>query len=595
MSRLKIALLGAPEIIVDGALVKSDRRKAVALLAYMAVTGKTHSRDHLAALLWPDYDQSSAYAYLRRTVWELNKVLGKGWIEAGRDTIAMLPSPDLWLDTTAFQEGTQDASDPVAGLEDAISLYRGDFLEGFAVADTATFEEWQFEQAEYFRRLFSGALEELVRALNLGGDFETALLYARRWLALDTLNEPAHCAVIRTLAGMGDRTGAIRQYETCIQILNDELGIEPLPETSELYGSILRGEISAGQRTETAQVPDHPPPPDAGENVMHLPSPPTPFIGRRPEVEQVKKLVLSPDHRLVTLTGPGGTGKTRLSIQAASELGDAFRDGIYFARLSPVQSADRVIPALAKALDFTFFLEEERPRQQLLDYLCDKQLLIVMDNFEHLLEASVLVKDILTKAAGVKVIATSRVRLNIQGEQLFQVGGMRTPDASEINDWDDPEEQARPFSAVQLFLDRARRVQPDFTLTSQNTGPVMEICRLVRGMPLGLELASTWLELLTPQEIAAEIRNSLDFLETDQAGVPDRQRSIRAVFESSWKLLDEQEREVFRRLCVFVGSFSRQAAQKVSGASLRTLLKLADKSWLQHTGGGRFLLHELMQ
>ncbi len=322
---------------------------------------------------------------------------------------------------------------------------------------------------------------------------------------------------------------------------------------------------------------------------------PTPFIGRRLEVEQVKSLIENADLRLLTLTGPGGTGKTRLSIQAASEVGKEFPHGVFFAPLASLQSADALVPAIAKALDFSFYREEERPRQQLLNYLREKRLLLILDNFEHLVEGSDLVAETLATAPDVKLVVTSRVRLNVQGEQLYPVGGMRIPEVAETGTWHDPEEQAKPFSAIQLFVEGARRVQPDFKLSMENASPVTEICQLVQGMPLALELAAAWVELLSPEEIAAEITRSLDFLETDQDGVPDRQRSLRAVFESSWILLNDDEKQAFLSLCVFAGSFSRQAAQQISGASLRTLLRLANKSWLQQTDSGRFELHQLMR
>ncbi len=594
MPRLEIALLGPPEINIDGSPVKTERRKAIALLAYLAVTGRPQPRDRLAALLWPDYEQDSAYAYLRRTLWELNQMLGKGWIEADRDRAALILAGDLWLDILEFQELIHDREGGAEELTGAIALYRGDFLAGFTVADTAPFEDWQFQQAEYLRREFAEALEKLVHAHAQAGEHESALPYARRWLALDQLNESAQRATMRLLAGMGDRTGAIRQYEACTQSLKAELGIDPQPETVELYEAILRGEISGGRHPSEVAPLKEPGLSEIEQSALRLPVMPTSFIGRRTEVEQVKSLIMNNNHRLLTLTGPGGTGKTRLSIQAASEAGDAFPDGVCFAPLAAVQTADALIPAVAKALDFSFY-QEENPRQQLLDYLHERRLLLILDNCEHLLEAAGLVDEIIASAPTVKLIVTSRIRLNVQGEQLYPVGGMSIPDPAEAAEWDNPEEQAKPFSAVQLFMERARRVQPDFTLTKENSPSVMEICRLVQGMPLGVELAAAWVELLPPGEIATEITRSLDFLETDQTGVPYRQRSLRAVFESSWKLLGEGEREAFLRLCVFLGSFSREAAQQVSGASLRTLLGLANKSWLQQTDGGRYQLHELMR
>ncbi len=244
MPRLEIALLGPPEIKVDRKPVKTDRRKAIALLAYLAVTGKPHPRDHLSALLWPDYDQESAYAYLRRTLWELNQILGKGWIEADRERVSLASAGDLWLDITRFTELIHARQDAVNALAEAVGLYRGDFLAGFAVADTAPFEDWQIQQAEYFRREFAVALEKLVEAHAQLGAHDAALPYARRWLALDPLNEAAQRAIMRLFAGMGDRTGAIRQYEICAQSLKTELGIDPQPETTQLYQAILHGEIA---------------------------------------------------------------------------------------------------------------------------------------------------------------------------------------------------------------------------------------------------------------------------------------------------------------------------------------------------------------
>ncbi len=594
MPRLEIALLGPPEIKIDGSPVKTERRKAIALLAYLAVSGTPYPREHLATLLWPDYEQDSAYAYLRRTLWELNQMLGKGWIEADRERAALVPSDDFWLDISSFHKLIHTQQAEIEELSKAVNLYRGDFLTGFTVADTAPFEDWQFQQAEYFRREYAEALEKLVDAHAQAGEYDSALPYARRWLALDQLNEFAQRATMRLLAGMGDRTGAIRQYETCARSLKDELGIDPQPETTALYEAILHGEIIGRHLHSDIALPKESGRDDIEQSMLRLPIMPTSFIGRRTEVEQVKSLIMHNNHRLLTLTGPGGTGKTRLSIQAASEAGDAFPDGVCFAPLAAVQTGEALIPAVAKALDFSFY-QEENPRQQLLDYLHERRLLLILDNFEHLLEAAGLVSEIIAYAPGVKLVVTSRIRLKVQGEQLYPVGGMSIPDPAEALKWDDIEDLVKSYSAVQLFLERARRVQPDFTLTKENLPTVMEICRLVQGLPLGVELAAAWVELLPPDEIAAEIARSLDFLETDLAGIPDRQRSLRAVFESSWTLLSEGEREAFLRLCVFVGNFSREAAQQVSGASLRTLLGLANKSWLQQTDGGRYQLHELMR
>jgi predicted ATPase/DNA-binding SARP family transcriptional activator len=597
--RLEITLLGHPLIKMDGDLMDTDRRKAIALLAYLAVTGGTYTREQLATLFWPDSERESAFAYLRRTLWELNQVLGKGWIESDRETVHFNRESDYWLDTAAFaglvvqhREANPGLARGVPFLETAISLYHGDFLAGFSVQDSAEFDEWQFFQAETFRREFAWALEKLVEEYERVGKYDAALLHARRWLALDALNEAAHSATMRLYAGMDDRAAAVRQYEACVHILKEELGVPPQPEITTLYEQIVSGDY---QRVQPDRV--SPLSPAELPSITRLPIPPTPFIGRHPELEQVKSLILSPSCRLLTLTGPGGTGKTRLSIQAASEINSVFSDGAFFVPLDSLNAGDGMVSAIAKALDFYFYQGEERPRQQLLDYFREKHTLLILDNFEHLIDPENLglVSDMLTTAKGVKILTTSRARLNVQGEQLFSVGGLELPEGKTLNTWDTPEEQAKSYSALELFMERARRVQPHFRLTRENLAAVDKICRLVEGMPLGIELAAAWLELLPPQEIAIEITHSLDFLETTLKDVPERQRSLRAVFESSWKFLDEQEQNVFQKLSVFQGSFSRESAQYVSGASLRTLLGLANKSWVQQINDGRFQLHDLLR
>jgi predicted ATPase len=260
---------------------------------------------------------------------------------------------------------------------------------------------------------------------------------------------------------------------------------------------------------------------------------------------------------------------------------------VFFVNLTPLQSADTIVPTVAQALGFSFY-EGGEPRQQLLDYVRQKSLLLIMDNYEHLLDGVGLVTEILKTALDVSVLATSRAGLNIRGEQLFLVGGMDVPDVETIED-------ASRYSAVQLFLSGARQIQPGFEATDDVLQDVVRICRLVEGMPLGIELAAAWVGMLTPAEIAAEISQNLDFLETDLRDVPERQRSMRAVFDHSWRLLTERERELFQGLSVFRGGFTRDAAQEVSGASPRELKALVNKSLLQRTPAGRYQVHELLR
>jgi predicted ATPase len=281
-------------------------------------------------------------------------------------------------------------------------------------------------------------------------------------------------------------------------------------------------------------------------------------------------------------------GKTRLALEVATQQLQYFANGVFFVALAPLNSAELMIPAIAEAVDFQFSPGGE-PKQQLLDYFREKSLLLVMDNFEHLLAGVGLVSDILGAAPGVKIIVTSREKLNLQAETIFIVEGMAFPERGSAED-------LLQYSAVKLFVQDVRRAQPGFQLSEADFSHVVRICRLVQGMPLGLLLAAAWVEMLSLQEIAEEISQSLDFLETELRDVLERQRSIRVVFEYSWNLLSEEERVVFARLSVFRGGFTRQAAQTVAGASLRHLMTLLNKSLLwRKPDSGRYEIHELLR
>jgi len=366
--------------------------------------------------------------------------------------------------------------------------------------------------------------------------------------------------------------------------------------------AILKGrEVVTPVRVAPAESRFATPIPDAARRRHNLPDQPTPFVGREAELTELARLLASPDVRLLTILGAGGVGKTRVALEAgAAQLGN-FQHGVYFISLAPLQSVEDIVPTTAEALGFSFY-EGGQPRQQLLDYLRQKAMLIIMDNFEHLLvcpepgrrDGVGLVSDVLQIAPEVKVLCTSRARLNVQGECLFHLAGMDFPD------WETPEDAADPagradYSAVKLFLQSARRVKPGFELTAAELKYVARICRLVQGMPLGILLAAAWLTILTPAEIAAEIEASLDFLEADLRDVPDRQRSMRAVFDHSWNLLSTQEQAVMQALSVFRGGFDREAAQQVTGAALRELRALVDKSLLQRDPAGRYGIHELLR
>lgn len=656
---LRLYVLDHPHLERDGAPVEVDRQKALALLAYLAASGRPQRRDVLASLLWPDYDQSRASAYLRRTLWSVNQALGHGALDVSRETIGLAATPALWHDLGAFRallaavrahhRDGAPCAECVERLADAAALYRDDFLAGLTLRDSPDFETWQLQQAEQLRGELAWALDLLAEGRAAGGAFAEAIPAAQRRLALDPLHEPAQRALIRLYARAGQRSAAIRQYQECARLLDAELGAAPEAATVALYEQIrvagaesqLPGSGPEADRAAFAAPPAAggsaaQPPPDLQASafglqpaVSNLPPQLTHFVGRDAELAQIDGLLADPACRLLTLAGPGGIGKTRLGIEAATRRAADYRHGAVFIPLAPLTSEDDVVLAIAGALQLNFFRREEL-LLQLVDYLREKQLLLVLDNFEHLIPHAGLLSEILRQAHHVRLLVTSRQRLNLRGEWVLEVGGLPFPDDGRPTTDGSPDESSvvggrwsmddlERYDAVQLFLQHARRVSVGFTPAGRDPEAIVRICRLVDGMPLGIELAAVWVRLLSCEEIAQEIERCLDFLDATGRDVPPAHRSLRAVFEHSWSLLSAEQRAVFRRLSVFRGGFTREGAAAVCGGQatgdgrarqdagvsgsgpaagtqlLPILGALVDQSLLRRGAGGRYELHEVLR
>lgn len=340
--------------------------------------------------------------------------------------------------------------------------------------------------------------------------------------------------------------------------------------------------------------------PDVQEQpTNNLPVDTTPFVGRKAELAELANLITNPDCRLITLVGPGGSGKTRLAIAAARGANAAFVDGAVFVALAPISSPDLIASTVATTLNLTLE-RQSTPQSQVLRYLRRRKLLLVLDNFEHLLAMPVeqtdensalpLLIDILQQAADVTMLVTSRERLNLQGEWLYDVAGLETPtEETTVLSGD----SAVTASAPALFVQTARRLRSDFAPTLDEQAAIRRICRLVNGMPLAIELAASWVRMFSCTGIANEIEESLGFLSTTLHDIPARHRSMQAVFDHSWKLLRKEEQAVFARCSVFRGGFTREAAQDITGATLPILAALVDKSLLNCSQDGRYSVHEL--
>jgi predicted ATPase/DNA-binding SARP family transcriptional activator len=620
MHDLSITLFGPPQISRGEEPIILQRRKDLAFLVYLVVTAQPFTRDALGTIFWPDSDQSLARANVRKNISRLKNDLGADVLLTTGDQVSLNPKISLWLDVNQFQSlldqpgkhnhllqaGGQPLCETCqSALEEAVQLYRGGFLEGFSLPDSRTFDEWQFFQAEGYRQGLSEALQRLVQQYLQLEQYDSAIEHCRRWLSMDTLHEPAHRQLMLVYALGGQHAAAVRQFEECSRLLKEELGVEPEPETIDLHQAIRSKKFKQPQDLAQTGATVHATkdaaptsPPEAKPN-HNLPVTTTPFIGRMRELERIKRLLEEETCRIVTLTGPGGSGKTRLAIQAGTSLNDAgrFKDGIWFIQLAPLTDPGSIIPALQKELNISAHHSQENPRQQFFNYMRNRHSLLILDNFEHLLgaESVTLISDLVRSTPGIKILVTSRERLNINGEHLIPVEGLETPADDTLLFAPGTETEQNVFGAIQLFEQSAQRVLPSFEFTSDNIRTIAQICRHVQGMPLAIELAAAWIEALPLEEIHKEIKRDLDFLRSELHDVPDRQRSLRAVFDSSWVKLSKPTRSTIKALSVFRSNFSREAAQAITGMSAKTLLELTNKSWIQPQKNGKYQIHELLR
>jgi predicted ATPase/DNA-binding SARP family transcriptional activator/Tfp pilus assembly protein PilF len=571
--------------------------KARALLAYLAVeSDRPHRRDTLAGLLWPDQPQKRARQNLRQALSDLRKVIGDcddaPFLLVSREAIQFNADCDHWLDVAAFAGLVKDCDTHrhrrltaclpcLRRLERMVDLYSGAFLEQFFVSDSAGFEEWAVLKREWLQRKVTEALSYLAAHYERRGDYKRAQQYARRQVLLEPWCEEAHRQLVRLLVLDGQRSAALAQYETCRRALVAELGVEPTAETQDLYEQIR----AEGQESEDAV--ETPALSRASAPLHNLSQPSTSFVGREKELQDLAELIANPDCRLVTLFGPGGIGKTRLALQVAADHLGAFEDGVAFVPLAQTDALAHLAPAIAGALGLPFHSDHD-PQEQLLSYLRQRELLLILDNLEHILECTGFLPAVLRHAPGVVLLATSREKLNLHEEWVYEIEGLAYPRDEAVDVEDD-------YSALDLFQQRARQADRRFSLSKAERVYAVRICQLVGGMPLGIELAASWVPVYSCQEIAEQIASSLDILATRLRNVPERHRSMWATFEHSFQLLAGEERGAFAGLSVFRGGFSREAAAAVTGASLALLTALQDKSLIRRTLPDRYDMHQLLR
>ncbi len=591
MSRLAAHFLGTFSILLDGSPLRGFvSAKARALLVYLLVERDTfHSRAHLANLLWPLSDERLARHSLRNVLFNLRRVLGPQaadqFLYVTRMGVRFKDEGDVYVDVSEFLEriAEAEARQPgwVSALERAAELYRGDFLLGFTVSDSEVFEDWRRAWQEDLHLKALEVLRALADYYEEASLYDRAIAYARRLVQMAPWAEEGHYRLMRLFTLCGQRALALAQYKECARILAEEFNTTPSHEITALYERIKRGDLWVRPQEEIRLVPP------VATGYGRVPTFVTPFVGRKKEIALLAERLRDPQCRLVTVIGMGGTGKSRIAFEVANQYASLFRDGFAFIPLSAVESPAMLPQAIADALKIP--PTEKTPLvERIASFLADREMLLILDSFEHLTNMRAFVLTLLEKTSSVKILITSREPLHLYQEWVIPLTGLSYPPEPSAPD-------IERYDAIRLFVAAARRVRPDFTLTDEVRPWVVRICKQVQGSPLAIELATSWLQMLTCRDIAEVIEQDLDFLSTTMPDVPERHRSMRVVFDHSWAMLDQEERRAFRQLSVFHGPFTATAARSVANVSLATLARLVEKSLLTVTSGNRYSFHPLLR
>ena len=576
---LQVKLLGQFSLKLDDQPIELPSRPAQALFAYLILNaGTAYRREKLAGLIWPDTDDVRARNNLRHALWRIRKVLGEDYLQADDLALTFNAGADYRLDVAALVRETRSDA-PTEMLLADVSTYSGELLPGF-------YEDWIALERERLLSVFERKIEQLIERLMTERRWPETIDWAERWIALGQTPEAAYRALLVAHFQLGNTANLAAVYQRCVTTLQKELQVEPSEQTQALYRQLSKRSMPAADGENPIEPAASQPRP-AYLLRHNLPPQATPFLGRTHELAEIaQRLCDDPTCRLLNISGPGGIGKTRLALEAAQRHLADFVDGVFFVPLAPVAAAHLIAPAIAQALQINVHWQID-PRAQLLDDVRDKQLLLVIDNLEHLPSGVDLLVEILTAAPRVKLLITSRERLYLQWEWILEVHGLDYPESEQAP-------QIEDFSAVQLFVQTARRLDTRFVVAAEQA-QVIRICRLLEGSPLGIELAAAWVRVLPCVEIAQQLERNLDLLTSATADRPERQRSLRAAFEYSWNLLSLDERKACKKLAVFQSSFGLEAAEKVAGAPLTVLFALVDKSLLRRSTAGRFEMHGLLR
>jgi predicted ATPase len=532
------------------------------MLYYLTRRGDWISRAELAFLYRPDVPEELALSNVRTFIHRSKEREWAQGLEVEKFRVRFRVENDVQLFEQAIAK--QDWAT-------ALVLYRGPFAEGLSLVDVPGYEAWLELERQHLGQKWRVAALGRAQQLSERKNYVGAEEWLLRLLKHDPLDEEALQLYLRVLHLTGKRNQALEAFDNFRAVLKRELDVEPLETTRALMESL-------GQAPTSTSV---------GKPLHNLPAQTTRFVGRKRELVQLSRHLQNPECRLLTLMGLGGIGKTRLALELMGQQVENFAEGVWFVPLAGISSPNLILSSIAVAVGLDLSGTAE-PKTQLINFLREKELLLLLDNFEHLVEGAVLVEELLEAAARLKVLATSRVALELRGEWLFDLEGLAYPPLH-------TDEALDSFDAVKLFILRAERLSATFVLSADALATIAQLTRKVEGMPLALELAASWVRTLRVEELLEVLDKDPDMLSAALRDLPERHRSLRNVLDYSWQRLKKIEQSALAKLSVFQGGFTFGAAETVAGAHLALLLSLINHSLVRRNTEGRYSLHELVR
>jgi predicted ATPase/DNA-binding SARP family transcriptional activator len=555
---INLYLLGSFELQINGKATRLPTRKMESLLAYLVLHPAPQSREKLAAMFWGDSSDELARRSLRTALAALRKELGDHLIIADRETVQRNPAFAVWIDVEEMERQAKEvlSADFPINCELEIELYRGDLLEEF-------YEEWILEEREQCRSLWIDALLRYAQTQRTNGEYRRAIEISQKAISMDRANERAYQHLIFCYTALGDRSAAWKSYEECAKQLQEKLGIRPSKDTEDLFGHVKQLNASGIS---------------PGLAKSNLPIPLTSFIGREQELNTLRDLFAKT--RLLTLTGVGGCGKTRLAIQFAGQLIDEHPDGVWWIELASIQD-ENLLPQVIKRTLGIADSTKDSAEESIFKFLQNRQALLVLDNCEHVISACAnLAENILSRCQLVKMLATSREALSVPSEIAWLVPSLSLPPSDQLDDilkWECP----------RLFLERATSYRPDLQLTETNVQALSQICHALEGIPLAVELAAARVKALSLEQLASRLDDKLSLLTSGSRTAQPRQQTLRAAIDWSYELLSEFEQIALQRLSILNGTWTLEAAVSIAGLNdltpgkeLDLITRLIDKSLL---------------